>query len=728
MHRRTACTACTASLFVLASAFAVVVVACAPPVEPPPPPGEGEAECALDLNVDTPSAEAIAAGTPAHGLLCPQFDRDLFAFDVVTPGTIVQLTLSMDTAQTRVNPAYKILKENGSVDGAPTPFSGEDPQKSQGEATRFTAAHRLQESGRYYVVVSDARFVDDTFDVSNEYTLSIELVADPDANEPNNDDAAATAVTSGAALSGQLATKGDEDWYAVDVPAGAQIVDVTVDGNADSGVDPIVTIVGSDGASELLGAPLVAPQPSTGRVGARLRSRAPGGQRVYVVVKDDDGEDSQLDAALGGYTLTVAVLANPDGNEGASGNDDEATATAATSGVTLNAALATQADQDVYKIGSGGASRNAPKVLVVDVEWQGVIDARTFQPQVTVYGVDPESDNQGCNSGCAYCHENKCKEARLQRFIDQASFHTAFPLRDGTQPLVVVNEFGDDAFQDGTGYTIRLTVVSDPDPGERGDDFLVPNLEFAGFDNGADLDRALNASRGRARALQTNFAGVCASGEDPQTDQCLPLVDVPEPIDGIARFATDVVDCDADGTGPVTLTATGRLTYEGDRDYFRFDLPPRSYFSLGFDYSLSGASTTPLELALFVYNAGANSPIANTLEATRTQGSCLSSIDCPDGSICVDHACWSDGDANATFARHVFPDSADECSFVSPFDSPRDGTEPTPFLLEVVDNGVNDFDVDVTYTFTVDIRCGCPTECNVGDGLTTRCQGVVDPT
>jgi hypothetical protein len=713
-------------LALVVAATTLAVVSCAPPADPPLPPDDEQAECALDLNVDTTSAETIAAGTPARGLLCPQYDRDLFAFDVATAGTIVQLSLSMDTAQTRVNPAYKILKDNGSVDGAPTPFSGEDPAKSQGEPTNFSAAHRLEEPGRYYVAVSDARFVDDNFDVQNEYTLSISLVADPDGNEPNNRDTAATPVTSGQTVAGQLATLSDEDWYAVDVPAGAQIVDVTVDANADSGVDHVVMLVADDGATELLGSPLSPPQPATGRVAARLRSRAPGGQRVYVVVKDDDGEDSQLDATLGGYTLAVTVVENPDENEGPAGNDDAATATATTSGATVSAVLSTQGDQDVYRIATAGASPDAPKVLLVDVEWQGPIDARAFQPQVTVYGVDPERDEQGCTADCAYCHENKCKSARLQRFIDEPSFRTAFPLRDATQPLVVVNELGDDAYEDGASYTIRLTVVADPDGGERGDDFLVPNLEFAGFDNGSDLDAALDASRGRARPLQTNYPGICESGQDPQADQCLPLVGVPEPVAGVADFATRVVDCGA--AGPVTLTATGRLTYEGDRDYFRFDLPPRSYFSIAFDYALTGASTTPLELALFVYNARDNRPIANTLEAERTQGSCLSSIDCPDGSICVDGACWTDGDDNPTFARHVFPDSADECSFVSPFDSPRDDPEPTPFLLEVVDNGVNDFDVDVTYTFTVDIRCGCPVECNVGGGLTTRCQGVTDPT
>jgi hypothetical protein len=702
------------------------VVACTPPAPPPPPPDEENGECALDLNQDTTGAEAIVPGTPATGLLCPQFDQDLFAFDVATPGVIVQLTLSMDTAQTRVNPAYRILKDDGTATGAPTPFSGEDPQKSQGEPTNFTAAHRLPDVGRYYVLVSDARFVDETFDVVNPYALRINLVPDPDVQEPNGNDATATVVASGTSVTAQLATVGDEDWYAIDVPAGAQVLDVVVDGNADSGVNVVATLVAADGQTELLGAPLQAPTPPTGRVGARLRSRVVGGERTYVVIKDDDGVDSQLDPALGGYTVTFTVLGNPDANEGDSGNDDPATATSAGNGTTLVAALATTADQDLYRVDGGSSSRNAPKVLVVELDWQGPIDARTFQPQVTVLGVDPEVDNRACNAACAFCDEALCKTARLQRFVDKASFQTAFPLRDGSDALVLVNEVGDDAFQDGVGYTIRFTVIDDPDPGERGDDFLIPNLEFAGFANGDDLDRQLQRSRERARVLGTAYPAVCADGADPVVEQCLPLEAVPDPVPGINEDATQVIDCDNPNAAPVQLTATGRLTYEGDRDYFRLDLPPRGYFALDFDYALSGSSTTPLELALFVYNARGNRPIANTLEATQTQGSCLASFECPAGSICVDGACWSESDDNPTFAAHAFPEGG-ECSFVSPFDSPFDATTPQPFLLEVVDNGINDFDTDVTYSFTVDVRCGCPVACNPGTPANNRCQGVADP-
>ncbi|MDP2342389.1 MAG: hypothetical protein Q8O67_15645 [Deltaproteobacteria bacterium] len=716
------------------SALALVVVVvvtaagCPPAGDGPPPPPPPEAECALDLNFDTSGSKAVTPGTPATGILCPAFDRDFFAVDVDADGTILQITLSMETGVTSASPAYKVLKDDGSLEGLPTPFSGEDPSESR-EAVNYTAAHRLDVAGRYFVVVQDARFVEDGFDIINPYSLSVALIPDPDLNEPNNDDDTATVQTSGATFTGQIATTGDEDWYAVDVPAGAQILDVTVTASGLSDVAHVASLFAADGLTELLASPLreglVADTVTT-----RLRSRVDGGARAFLVVRDATGEGSQLDA-VATYTVTLTVLANPDLNEGALGNDDDARTTALTSGAQIDGVLATTADQDLYRIAGGaGTSRANPRVLILTIEFDGVIDPEIFRPQVLVRGVDPEvaAGQQGCGS-CAEadCDGAKCKPARLARFIDRSPFRTAFPLRDTESVVVVVNEFGDDAFQENAGYSIRAEVVDDGDPGEAGDDFLIPNLEFAGFANGEDLERQYDASIERARVLATSYPPLCDAGGLPAG--CLPVIEVPEPIEGIEAGKDFAVDCAAAGAGPVSLTATGRLTYDGDRDYFRFDVPARSYFALNFTYDATGPADTPVELALFVHNSRGN-VISNTLEAQQTRGGCLSTVDdpsddidtgCPDASLCVDGNCWADGEANATFSNHTFPGAGGECSFISPFDDP-------PYFLEIVDNGINDFDTELTYSFTVDVLCGCPDACEVGDGLTTRCQGMPDPT
>ena len=708
----------------LAALSLVVATAtgCPPPVEPPPPPPPDD-ECELDLNFDTTGAGDLAAG-PGSGVLCPSFDTDLWAFETTAPGSIVKVTVSMEAFITNVDPAYKIIKDNGTPEGEPTPFSAEDPNNNPGAATNFTGAHRLEDAGRYYVAVQDARFVDNAFDILNPYTVSVELVQDPDVNEPNNTQEAATPKTAGT-FTGQIATTADQDWYAIDVPGGAQIVDVTVTAPDDSGVEHVATLFAADGFTELLAFPLAAGP--AGSVSARLRSRADGGETVYLVVRDAEDVFSQLDPVTGTYTVALTVLANPDTNEGALGNDDASTATPITSGGQLNGVIATTADQDLYKIAAGGGtSRTNPQVLLITIETDAALGVG-FEPQVAIVGVDPELavDQQTCNANCPICDNAKCKEQRLQRFIDGATFRTAFPLRDQEAVFILVNEAGDDAFQEGTGYSIRTEIIDDPDPGEVGDDFLIPNLEFAGFDNNA-LNNQLGRSLGRARVLATSYPPVCTAPGTPAG--CLELVDVPEPIDGINPAFTRVVSCA--GLAPQTITATGRLTYEGDRDFFRFDVPSPAYFAFNFTYSATGEANTPVELALFVRSSGGGL-IGNTLEAPREapvippqpgcRSSCCDTRECAEGSVCVDGDCWGDPASNATFTNHTFPSGVGDCSFASV-------TDRGPYFLEVVDNGLNDFDVDVTYTFTLDILCGCPAECNFGDGLTTRCQGVVDPT
>ena len=696
--------------------FCVAVAGCDPEKVPPLPPPPA-AQCELDLNVDTAGATAVTAGTAVDGILCPAFDQDYFAFDVDTAGTIVSISLSMATRITPLDPAYRIVKDNGAAEGEGTPFFAEDPDEAN-QQTDFTASHRIEVPGRYYVVVFDARAADDAFDVANPYTVTVELVTDPDQNEPNNDgDAASIVAIDGSVITGAVATIGDEDWYAIDVAAGARIVDALVTANVDSAVVHEAVLIAADGTSEVLGGLVdVVDEDDDAVVSRRLRSRVAGGARSYLVVRDRDGSRSDL-SATGAYTVTIRVLDNPDVNEGATGNDDVTTATRVASGAELTASLASTADQDVYRIAPGTFSAAAPGVLIVEVE-VAAVDVTVFRPQLTILGEDPERDapGQACVAGCAACDQSVCKNARLQRFIRGPGFRTAYPLRSNKEVVVLLNEFGDDAFQL-SSYTIRFEVIRDPDVGERGDDFLIANLEFAGFANGADLARQFEESTPRARPLTTTFPAVC-TGEAGDSVGCLPIIAVPAPIDGIDPDLTTTVDCSAAGAGDQTVTASGRLSYDGDRDYFRVDVPDEGYWALDFRYSATGPANTPVELAMFVH---AGNVIANTLEAEQTQGGCRDSSECPVNSICVDNGCWAESTTNDTFSNRVFP-ASDECSFVSVADRGN-----RPLILEVTDNGINDFDTNLAYSFQLTIKCGCPTACNIGGGLADRCQGVSAP-
>jgi hypothetical protein len=352
-----------------------------------------------------------------------------------------------------------------------------------------------------------------------------------------------------------------------------------------------------------------------------------------------------------------------------------------------------------------------PRVLIVTVSFDNLTFDEGFEPQIVVVGQNPEAEDRacdpaavvtGCPAGLPIClPEARCAENRLQRFINRASFTTAYPLRDRRPHYIALNDFGDDGFQETGTYTIEFQIVNDPDPVV--DDVLVPNLEEAGYENDADLDQQRADSLSRATNVSTGFLAAC----DPATPTgagCLDLEPVANPVG--FDFPTVTVDCSDPEVSSVSRTLTGKLTYEGDRDFFQLaGIPEQGYWGIQANYTLSAA--TPIEIALFVHTD--NGLGASTLKADQT-GTCSEfeggQDACVDGSICVDERCWTDGDNNAGGTTTFGPNTAtNECVIAGPRNAP-------PIFIEVVDNGINDFDHDMTYTVNVNITCGCPASCD----------------
>ncbi len=731
----------------VALAACAALTACPPPPEvkpPPPPPVEG---CQVDTNFptrDATSAVDLEASTPITGTLCPARDDDGYRVHA-NAGDVLVVTLSMGTNFTNVSPAYGLFKDNG--DGTMDPlgiFDG-DPNDTQGHVTNFTSAHRVDDTADYIVDVRDFEGLDDGFDNVNEYTLVVDVVPDPDANEPNNLPDQATPVTPGTPINGIIATSGDLDYYAIEVSAAAQIIDVTIDVPAGSGVQHVATLLLPDALTVLQTAPLAADPADATKETVRLRKAAstdPAGPYLLLVQAGGDtaATDAQLDPALGQYTVNVSVLADPDANEGAGGNESVDTATTVTSGQTVTASLASFADQDVYRVTPpGGTSRNTPQVLVVTVTFDGTLSP-DFQPQLAMITADPED---GAPVACAQapnqcvgvdpatnhthvCYDNKCGTEMLQRFIKTSPFKTAFPLRTAEPVFVSVNELNDDAFQETGGYTIQFQVVPDPDTNEHGDDFLIPNLEFAGFaDTGnnvtaaeAERARQREQSKQRARVVDTGYQPLCAAPPttidqnlpaDDQDPTCIDVEAVPNPVG--FNFPANEANCGDPAAGSVSRTFSGRLSYEGDRDFFKLDhFPSGAYWGINVNYTID--RTTPVELAVFVHGDNGSALAGSTLEATQT-GGCSEQEGgqnaCAPGSVCVDSRCWTDGDSNPAHTVD-FGDGPDEC-IVSAGGSVN---VDAPLYIEVVDNGINDFDLDMTYTITATITCGCPANCDTG--------------
>src|SRR5690606_10582196 len=152
-------------------------------------------------------------------------------------------------------------------------------------------------------------------------------------------------------------------------------LDVTARAPADLTLDLVVEIFEPDALTLLDRVSLNdASEPDPGdatRVHARLRAAARGEASTvyYVRVTAAEGR-AELDPALGGYSLDVTLLADPDPQEAGGGNDLPEDATALPVDTVLSGSLATRADQDLFVLTPPGApSATNPQVLFVEVSF-----------------------------------------------------------------------------------------------------------------------------------------------------------------------------------------------------------------------------------------------------------------------------------------------------------------------------------------------------------------------
>ncbi len=140
--------------------------------------------------------------------------------------SLVRVTGGYGAPNTAVNLSLNLLREDGQLSLARRIDShGQGAPKPVDMVVPFT-----QSGARLLLLVSDEKTA---FDVKSQYQVKVEVLQNPDANEPN--DTTATAIplaAQGAVLSGQqsgyLATDDDVDRFSFDVPGGRKIVHLRV--------------------------------------------------------------------------------------------------------------------------------------------------------------------------------------------------------------------------------------------------------------------------------------------------------------------------------------------------------------------------------------------------------------------------------------------------------------------------------------------------------------------
>ena len=84
---------------------------------------------------------------------------------------------------------------------------------------------------------------------------------------------------------------------------------------------------------------------------------------------------------------------------------------------------------------------------------------------------------------------------------------------------------------------------------------------------------------------------------------------------------------------------------------------------------------------------------------------CVAHTECPDDHLCVAEKCFRDDEAHSPPSLTFGPDGG-KCLMARPC------SDGNPWMIEVTDNGLNDYDVEMRYNLTVRHSCSCPDRCS----------------
>lgn len=368
-------------------------------------------------------------------------DEDYFSFDVPNVGTVVQLSVTNDADFSPIKLEVVLFDANNQA---------LRNERFEGNGKQRVEIQYVAGPGRYTVKVADVG--NDQFDRRNPYFIVVQLFSQTDNNEPNNTSAEATPLTAGMGTSGTIGSQGDQDWFAIDVPANQlTVVSMTASGGAGAVrlryeiYEPTGTTVIAEGFEP------------EGAMTSLNENRAVGNAagRYLVRIFDDGNNDADL---MRIYVLTISFVAEPDQNDLAAPNETRASATSIAPGQTYTGFIAAKADLDYYAINVTGASMDTPRLLTVEANMAngGPVD-------LAFLVLIPAGDDLVCES------DPSCKAFRFvpdgpERPTKLSTSHNVYA---NGRYIILVKDNQDNEWDTTTSYTIRAEVVDEPDPNEQ---------------------------------------------------------------------------------------------------------------------------------------------------------------------------------------------------------------------------------------------------------------------
>ncbi len=383
------------------------------------------------LTPDMMMSEVI--GTPG--------DQDPYVFDVSAAGKVINILVTNDADFSPVRLEVVMFGPDGA---ALTNQRGADRGKQRVELQLIAPA-----AGRFRVVVRDV--ANDDEDRNSPYFITLRLLDDADANEPNDSAQNATALTPGTGVTGVIGVEGDEDWYRFNVAA-SQLIQVAMSVTGDSPVRLKWELWTGDGNTRI--AESLEPNDGT-PWGVENRAVGNAAGEYLLRVIDDDGQQADLDRP---YSLTVSFIAEPDAQDLAAPNETFDQATAATSGQNYTGYIAATSDKDFFSINVA----QAPQLIRVEANMSGLSSAN-----LAIVVLAPDGETEICDMR----DDDLCKAFRFVRDGDEnvARLRTAHVATMPGTYYVVVRDLQDRLYDTNASYQLRIDLPAEPDAGENYD-------------------------------------------------------------------------------------------------------------------------------------------------------------------------------------------------------------------------------------------------------------------
>lgn len=426
----------------LSAVLVALTAACGDDTTPLMPPSGPTDAGGIDDECSPESPCPLEEGMQGQALIAEVGDEDPWIFDVPVAGRIIDITLSTDAMFSPVQLEAALLGPSGEA------LSNRRwPSQSGPQRLRFLVG--APSAGVHRLIVRDVGR--DGADRRNPYFVTLRLLEEPDANEPNGGVDVATPLAFGVPREGTIASQGDRDWYSVEV-IGGRLLEIRMSVTGVGEVRHRWSLFAPDGTTRIA----ESVEPAGGAPWpVEVRAVGPAGGQYLLLVEDEpeDGEDADPGA---GYVLEVRERTQPDRFEAPAGNDVPALATALAPGTPLSAFVASTADIDWYAVEVMDASEERPVILSAELAYPA---PSPVQLQMTLLMPDATTP---------ICEARDGDACRSMRFVRDGTggpsrLSTAHLVTEPGRYLLSIRDLQDDAYDGDTSYTLNVTLTREPD-------------------------------------------------------------------------------------------------------------------------------------------------------------------------------------------------------------------------------------------------------------------------